>query len=157
MNIILESDILNAYINNEINEYDILDLYSEGYISDNTMELLISEDEYISEAASEVYNETEALEEGKISRAIRAIGHNIAQAGRNYALKFNDSRMSAHISKGNLDKAVKYAKKGDELERRIKDKKIEYLKRQAADARLSKHTDDYEKFKSRLDRAKKQD
>ena len=60
MSIILESDILDAYVSGEINEYDVIDLYSEGYISDNTMELLISEDEYISEAAEYAVSESEA-------------------------------------------------------------------------------------------------
>ena len=67
MSIILESDILNAYINNEINEYDVIDLYSEGYISDNTMELLISEDECISEAV------TDYMGEGVLERGINNI------------------------------------------------------------------------------------
>ena len=60
MSIILESDILDAYVSGEINEYDVIDLYSEGYISDNTMELLISEDECISEAAEYAVSESEA-------------------------------------------------------------------------------------------------
>ena len=34
MSVILESDIIDAYINNEIGEYDVIDLYMEGYISD---------------------------------------------------------------------------------------------------------------------------
>ena len=38
MPIILESDVIDAYINNEINEYDVINLYMEGYISDNTMD-----------------------------------------------------------------------------------------------------------------------
>ena len=51
MSVILESDILDAYAYGDINEYDVIDLYMEGYISDNTMELMIDSDYYISEAA----------------------------------------------------------------------------------------------------------
>ena len=75
MSVILEEDIIQAYMSGDINEYDIVELYSEGYISDNTMELLITEDDYISEAVLDISYEMEALGEDILSRGIRNAIH----------------------------------------------------------------------------------
>ena len=74
MSVILESDILDAYAYGDINEYDIVNFYTEGYISDNTIDMLVDEDDYISEAAIEVYNEElDSLEEGMIKRGFNNV------------------------------------------------------------------------------------
>ena len=68
---ITESEILEAFDNYELDEIDLLELYSEGYISENTMDQLIEMglfDEFLVE-------EEEELEEGKITRGIREVGH----------------------------------------------------------------------------------
>ena len=151
MSVILESDILDAYINNEIGEYDVIDLYMEGYISDNTMDLLIDEDDYISEAALNISYEMEALEEGRITRGLRALGHNIAQANRNVMLRYHQSTALRHLLSGNLDKSAKYSKKAEAVSNKIENARRNYLKKQKDDAGKSGHIQDFDKFKKELD------
>ena len=148
MSVILESDIIDAYINNEIGEYDVIDLYMEGYISDNTMDLLIDEDDYISEAALDISYEMEALEEGRLSRIGRAIKHNIKQFGRGAAVGLNlqagglASLVGAKkFAQGRFDATREQFKKA-------RHEHLDYLSKQKDDARKSGHmsaADSYDK------------
>ena len=123
MPIILESDVIDAYINNEINEYDVINLYMEGYISDNTMDLLIDEDDYISEAVFEVYNEMEALEEGMISRGINNIRAALTSDKNKKADLYHKNHLDA-LKQGKEKTAKKYLDKYNKLKGVSAEKKV---------------------------------
>lgn len=78
---ITENEILEAFDKFELSEEELIELYSEGYISENTMNQLIEMgifDELIMESEEDLVLEeeqAEELEEGKITRGIREVGH----------------------------------------------------------------------------------
>ena len=139
MSIILEEDVLNAYISNEIDEYDVISLYQEGYISENTMQLLVNSDDYIAEAVAEIAKEMENLEEGYISRGARRIGHRLDIEKDKLKSGYHAISAMVHHVMGNKDASDKHHQKLDNTIKKMIEKRTNYLKKQRDDAEKSGH------------------
>ena len=161
MSVILEEDIIQAYINNEIDEYDVLGFYQEGYISDNTMDLLIDEDDYISEAVDELAYEMEALEEGMISRGINniraALTSDKAKKEDLYLKNFRDARADKNKSAlGHYKKKIQDIRYGTQGKQALLKTKLENQKeRSGLKDKLDKANEKHKKAEEQIkDKAK---
>ena len=145
---ITENEILEAYNSFELSESELIELYSEGYISENTMDQLIEMGIFDEFLVEEEELSEEELEEGKITRGIREVGHQIKhqakaiQAGVNAgrivlnaaeALKSKNPKRSVKA----LQKMQKLMNKHEELKKSIIKDKIRHNIAQHLDAKNS--------------------
>ena len=131
--------ILDMYINEDIDYNDILDLYEYGYISEDVLEY---------------------IEENKLTRGIRAVGHYTSliadpnhlvagyHAGRSFMLKKKIKKTKDPVEKMYLQKeADKHIYKFGRHLNNIDNKSIKYHLKQHLDARRSGDKDVSEKHK----------
>ena len=141
---ITEEQLIDMFDNFELSEEEMISAFQLGYISEDTMDQLIEMglfDEFLVE-------EEEELEEGKVTRGIREIGHQIKQqakaiqagvtAGRmalngTLALKTKDPKKSAKA----MLKAASLAKKYEDTKKSIIKDKIRHNIAQHLDAKRS--------------------
>ena len=131
--------ILDMYINEDIDYNDILDLYEYGYISEDVLEY---------------------IEENKLTRGIRAVGHYASHivdpnnlvaayhAGRSFMIKRKIRKTKDPVEKMYLQKeADKHIYKFGRHLNNIDNKSIKYHLKQHLDARRSGDKDASEKHK----------
>ena len=133
---ITENEILEAYDAFELSESELIELYSEGYISENTMDQLIEMGVF-----DEFLYEQEELEEGKITRGLRAIGNANKNFGYNVNKYLTMAKAKRAIKNNNSEKAKLYREKVGKILLNKDRSNLNYLINQAKDAKNSNHKD----------------
>ena len=139
---ITESEILEAFDNFELSEEEMISYYQNGYISENTMDQLIEMGVF-----DEFLYEQEELEEGKITRGIREVGHQIKHQAKAIQAGATASRIALNAVKTlksknprsvkALQKMQKLMNKHEELKKSIIKDKIRHNIAQHLDAKNS--------------------
>lgn len=161
-NIVLESDIIEAYVNNEIDQYDIINLFDYGFISENTIEYLIDEDDYIAKAFEEAVYNLEPLEEGAFKRGLRNMNpfknHHLNVA-KYYNRKAEDLQKKI-ASQGGKDYVKHAAKIHSYLDKAVKHsathraKQLVFLRKQVADSQKYNNAKAEKHYQDKLNKLK---